>query len=132
GLLGSRGLGRGRRLVRGRGLLGRSAGRPCRNGLARGAGCHRARGGRVAIYLSVLLGRVCAFRGLPHSTCPLGHGVPPHAKRARGGAPRTPEAGKNTEPGGFRQTCHTSRSQFGLPLKSVREFGQPRPNGVSL
>jgi hypothetical protein len=39
--------------------------------------------------------------------------VPHMQKRARGGAPRTPEAGKNTEPVGFRQTCHTYADHFG-------------------
>src|SRR6185503_13707985 len=84
---------------------------------------HRTLVGCGAIHLSVLLRRVCAFTGLPHSTCPLGHGDPPHAKRARGGAPRTPEAGKNTEPVGFRQTCHTSGFQFGRPAKLPEESG---------
>ncbi|GAA1826190.1 hypothetical protein GCM10009682_52320 [Luedemannella flava] len=45
-----------------------------------------------------------AFRTAPARSAMA---VPHMQKRARGGAPRTPEAGKDTEPVGFRQTCHT-------------------------
>ena len=94
----ARGLGRRRlvglrrRLAR-RGLLGDRGGGGTAGGLRRADGptpcpCARlVRTGRGLCWNG-------ALRGLPHGTCPLGHGYPPHAKRARGGAPRTPRTAR--------------------------------------